>query len=271
MDHSEFWQLMGHTNNPAERESRLEKSREPQVYNFLKVGDCLFRSQLDCFDPATGRVFDVKTRATAGVRYNISKFKDFVSSKRSIISKYTGPWSSYEREYYDMLRSKFLAFSFQLRIGEMDGAFVAYHNTAEMFGFQFVSRDEIDTRVYGSPEVADWSFDASCKLLQNVTGAITKRFPDAPKMYVITSIAQDHLDFYVDPDPDNVADTKTAHRFRLELRRQVNGKELFTTDQLVAWPGDDVSLWSKLTESEASFSEFLALKDLEGNVKQKKK
>jgi len=57
----------------------------------------------------------------------------------------------------------------------MGGAFLAYHNTAEMFGFQFLPRDEIDTRVYGSPQVAEWSFDTSTKLLQEVVGTIMSR------------------------------------------------------------------------------------------------
>lgn len=38
-----------------------------------------------------------------------------------------------------MTRSAFLKYSMQVRIGDMDGIFVAYHNTARIFGFQYIS------------------------------------------------------------------------------------------------------------------------------------
>lgn len=41
--------------------------------------------------------------------------------------------------FYDMSRSAFLKYSMQVRIGDMDGIFVAYHNTARIFGFQYIS------------------------------------------------------------------------------------------------------------------------------------
>jgi hypothetical protein len=31
----------------------------------------------------------------------------------------------------------------------MDGVFVAYHNTARVFGFQYVSLEEMDARLFG--------------------------------------------------------------------------------------------------------------------------
>jgi len=36
----------------------------------------------------------------------------------------------------------------------MDGVFVAYHNTARVFGFQYVSLEEMDARLFG-PDVKD--------------------------------------------------------------------------------------------------------------------
>jgi len=49
-----------------------------------------------------------------------------------------GFYHSFEREYYDMVRSAMLKYSMQVRIGKMDGIFVAYHNTARLFGFQYL-------------------------------------------------------------------------------------------------------------------------------------
>ena len=43
-----------------------------------------------------------------------------------------------------------LATSFQARIGNMDGVLVAYHNTARIFGFQYISLEEMEERLYSS-------------------------------------------------------------------------------------------------------------------------
>ena len=72
---------------------------------------------------------------------------------------------SFEREYYDLIRSAFLKyryenlnlsnqmnsnlFSFQVRIGNMDGVIVAYHNTARMFWLQYIPLQETDEALFG--------------------------------------------------------------------------------------------------------------------------
>ena len=38
--------------------------------------------------------------------------------------------------YFDLIKSAMLKFTMQVRIGMMDGIFVAYHNTDRIFGFQ---------------------------------------------------------------------------------------------------------------------------------------
>lgn len=43
-----------------------------------------------------------------------------------------------------------LKYMFQLKIGNMDGAFIAYHNTREIFGFEYVKKSEMERRVFGS-------------------------------------------------------------------------------------------------------------------------
>ncbi len=40
----------------------------------------------------------------------------------------------------------------------MDGAFVAFHNTREMFGFEYIKSYEIERRVFGSELYADVCF-----------------------------------------------------------------------------------------------------------------
>lgn len=45
-----------------------------------------------------------------------------------------------------MTRSAFIKYNMQVRIGRMAGIFVAYHNTKEMFGFEYISQQEMDMR-----------------------------------------------------------------------------------------------------------------------------
>lgn len=47
----------------------------------------------------------------------------------------------------------------------MDGAFVAYHNTKEIFGFQYIKLQEMERRIFGNHIYADVSFLISTKIL----------------------------------------------------------------------------------------------------------
>jgi len=243
--------------NPTAEQAALRKevSEQAQVYNFLKVGNCLFRSQLDCYDPATDRVFDIKTRATAGIRYNLGSYREHLNNNKSMITRLRGAWSSYEREYYDLVRSKFLPFSFQLAIGQMHGAFMAYHNTQEMFGFQYITLEEINHRVYGSTELANWSFDVTCKLLEKVVDAIDRRYRNHQgALSLLTTIGNDDLDFYIAPmeaDPE-----EPVLHLRLNLRREIKGVTVEAGQPLNVQSPEDVQVWSAITESDVSHAQF---------------
>ena len=50
----------------------------------------------------------------------------------------------------------------------MDGAFVSYHNTQRHFGFEYISTDEINRRVFGSTEFSDAVFMVSSKIMEVV-------------------------------------------------------------------------------------------------------
>lgn len=106
------------------------------------------RSQLDCHDarlPGTG-VFDIKTRACLPIRMDLLNFEE---NSGYLIRSLHGTLESFEREYYDLIRSAFLKYSFQARIGNMDGVFVAYHNTAKVFGFQYIPLEQMEGHLYG--------------------------------------------------------------------------------------------------------------------------
>lgn len=102
---------------------------------------------------------------------------------------------SFEKEYYDLIRAAFLKYkyvcfssvllfsrftgikSFQARIGNMDGMFVAYHNTARMFGFQYIPLEEIDTRLFGANDRGWRVFEKCVKLLEVLVEEIVDCFP----------------------------------------------------------------------------------------------
>lgn len=75
------------------------------------------------------------------------------------ITRVTGIRESFEREFYDMVRSAFLKYIFQVRIGHMAGIFVAYHNTREIFGFEYLDKEDMEECVFGTKAMADTSFN----------------------------------------------------------------------------------------------------------------
>ncbi|KAI0632154.1 Pet127-domain-containing protein [Trametes polyzona] len=147
------------------------------THRYAKFGEFLMRSQLDCRDkslPGTG-VFDLKTRAISAIRHDVRNYLNYVDHR---IETLTGKRDSFEKEYYDMIRSAFLEYSFQARIGNMDGVLVAYHNTARIFGFQYVSLREMDERLFGREGAGSRVFLRCVALMERLYRAIAARFPD---------------------------------------------------------------------------------------------
>ncbi|OLL24260.1 mRNA degradation protein pet127, mitochondrial [Neolecta irregularis DAH-3] len=162
-----------HTLTPSERNER-------EVYHFSTCGDILMRSQLDCYDPRLpgSGIFDLKTRAVIAVRMDIANAEEH-GSGYEIRGNY-GEYESFEREYYDLIRSAFLKYSLQVRIGNMDGIFVAFHNTNRIFGFQYISLEEMDCAIHGSHEhgIGNREFKLSITILEDILQKATKRFPN---------------------------------------------------------------------------------------------
>ncbi|KAI8065385.1 mitochondrial protein Pet127-domain-containing protein [Gilbertella persicaria] len=152
-----------------------EERNQPESYAYGQMGKFLLRSQLDCYDSRLPRgTFDLKTRAAMPVRLDLANYKDYLgySLKRS-----HGLYGSFEREYYDMIRSAFLKYSFQVRIGHMDGILVAYHNTRKIFGFQYISREEMDSRLFGSSKLGDQVFRNALVMFESVLDKATQKYP----------------------------------------------------------------------------------------------
>ena len=87
-----------------------------------------------------------------------------------------------------LLSSKFSQHddSFQARIGNMDGIFLAYHNTAKIFGFQYLPLEVIDSHIFGSSRDTDrlttrvgWRvFNKCVELLEAISEEVVDCFPE---------------------------------------------------------------------------------------------
>ncbi|KAJ2684690.1 hypothetical protein IWW39_004757 [Coemansia spiralis] len=145
-------------------------------YHYVEFDNFVLRSQLDCRDDRLPRkTFDLKTRGSLAVRMDLQNYE--LSKGYQIVSM-KGRLQSFEREYYDMIRSAFLKYNFQTRIGNMDGIFVAYHNTARMFGFQYIPRKEMDRVLFGNEYTGDKAFKAVLILLSKLLRTITDLYPE---------------------------------------------------------------------------------------------
>ncbi|KAG2383528.1 hypothetical protein C9374_004199 [Naegleria lovaniensis] len=191
---------------PEEFEKRFVKKychtdaismNEAEVYRYLRHGSFIVRSQLDCYHPKHG-VFDIKTRAINRIRINMEHYEKFVNSKIKLVK---GINNSYEREFYDMVRSVFVKYSMQARIGDMDGMFLAYHNTRELFGFEYLKLSEIDSYVFGNSYMAERFFTLLLDLLRDVLDRITDRFPNIPLKITFRPLKVEpyFIDIFVEP------------------------------------------------------------------------
>lgn len=156
-----------------------DKRNEAESFHYTTMGDFLMRSQLDAYDPripGTG-MFDLKTRAVVSIRMDARNYQNGLGYE---IRSRHGEFESYEREYYDMIRAAFLKYSLQVRMGRMDGVFVAFHNTERVFGFQYISLSEMDFALHGQDEltIGDSEFKLSLELLNRVLDRATAKFPE---------------------------------------------------------------------------------------------
>ena len=170
-----------YTLTEQEQQELLGSSRS---YRLRRFGDMFVRSQIDCESISENGeyfVFEIKTRALAPLRYDVKNISAYLDYK---VDQRTGLHSSYEREYFDLIRSILIKYFFQLKIGRMDGAFIAYHNTREIFGYEYLKVDEIEKRLFSSPEFSDMILKICVYLLQDILDEVTSMFPDDPLIKV---------------------------------------------------------------------------------------
>ena len=183
-DRTEFERYRRSTGSAVPGED--ESSR---CYHYSKLGNFLMRSQLDAYDPrlpGTG-IFDLKTRAVVSIRMNHHEYE---SGKGYQIRYDHGEWESYEREYYDMTRATMLKYSLQVRMGRMDGIFVAYHNIDRIFGFQYLPLTDMDNVLHGQKDtcLGDQEFKMSVSLLDELMQKAATAFPEQVRPYLCASL-----------------------------------------------------------------------------------
>ncbi|KAL8791480.1 MAG: hypothetical protein Q9213_000097 [Squamulea squamosa] len=213
----------------------VEEQNAPESYHYSTMCDFIMRSQLDAHDPrlpGTG-MFDLKTRAVVSVRMDASHPKEGAGYQ---IKSRQGAWESFEREYFDMIRSAFLKYSLQVRMGRMDGIFVAFHNTDRIFGFQYISLSEMDSTLHGQWDtcLGDQEFKLSIALLNDILNRATKKYPETSlRLHFETREAQTPF-MYIFAEPvteDQITAIQTANDAKIqEFEQEIFGKKGDVTD-----------------------------------------
>eukprot|EP00189_Rhodosorus_marinus_P001102 CAMPEP_0113957370 /NCGR_PEP_ID=MMETSP0011_2-20120614/2738_1 /TAXON_ID=101924 /ORGANISM="Rhodosorus marinus" /LENGTH=626 /DNA_ID=CAMNT_0000967937 /DNA_START=164 /DNA_END=2044 /DNA_ORIENTATION=- /assembly_acc=CAM_ASM_000156 len=167
-------------------------SPHPTFHNYSRFEKLLIRSQVDGQRQGSRGIelFDIKSRAVAPTRYHLTRYKQFANYK---IQYPRGVTRSYELEFYDMVRSVFMKYAFQLRLGGMSGAFVCFHNTREMLGFEYIRLQEIEQYVFGSSHWAEKAFGFTLSLYQVIMETAVNAFSEYPrgKLRIVMRISDD--------------------------------------------------------------------------------
>lgn len=226
------------------REVTEEERNAPEAYQYTTMGDFLMRSQLDAHDPrlpGTG-MFDIKTRAIASIRMSTRDYKPMLGYE---IHSEKGQWESYEREYYDMLRSTMLKYMLQARMGRMDGIFLTYHNVERIFGFQYLPIPEIDNAMHGQTDrcLGDQEFKMSLHLLNKVMDQATAKFPEKSLRFHFETRASPVTALYIFAEPmeeEQIDKIQATSKAKIaEFERRMMGIE---TDEETSTAEEDAPL-----------------------------
>lgn len=237
-------------------------SEDLDGYAHSLAGDLLMRSQLDCYDPRLPRrSFDLKTRATLPIRMNIANYKAHLDYR---ILCNQGLFYSFEREFFDMCRSALLKYNFQVRIGNMDGIFVAFHNTAEIFGFQYLGRDMMDEYLFGNCATGDAAFLLITQLYNELLALITPQYGDKEIIRLTFSISKtgSKLTIFAESIPEVEGRTlaPNASHFRQYTLTAYSSVNSIRTDNVLLNPigGDTWRLYYTLSEVAPDLGEFMS-------------
>ncbi|PVI07578.1 Pet127-domain-containing protein, partial [Periconia macrospinosa] len=213
------------------RKSNPEKAPEElggRCFHYSSQGNFLMRSQLDAVDPRLpgSGVFDLKTRAVVSIRMDHQQYEKGSGYQ---LRYDHGQWESFEREFYDMTRATMLKYSLQVRMGRMDGIFVAYHNIERIFGFQYLSLPDLDLVLHGQSDtcLGDQEFKFSIHLLDEALQKAIEKFPEQTlRLHFLTKSGKSEFMYiFAEPVTDAQADEIQATNKALteQFEREVVG------------------------------------------------
>ncbi|KAJ5753730.1 uncharacterized protein N7511_007883 [Penicillium nucicola] len=236
-----------------------EEEAVPESYHYTTLGKFLMRSQLDAYDPrlpGTG-MYDLKTRAVVSIRMDAANHEKGVGYE---LKGRFGTWESYEREYFDMMRAAFLKYSLQVRVGRMDGIFVAYHNIERIFGFQYVSLPEMDQSLHGQLDttLGDTEFKISLTLWEKIMDKATAKFPKQSLRFHFETREAVNPFMYIFAQPvtdEQIHAIQTRNSAEIEaLQNKLLG--LGNPEDGVAEPGENQELRTSKPEDQESTEEY---------------
>lgn len=248
------------THSKSEFESMLKGALKPfvpkvdETYNYLQTSNFLLRSQLDCHDPRLPKKsFDLKTRATLPIRMDVNNYRNYLTYR---LHRPYGLYESFEREFFDLCRSALLKYNFQVRIGDMDGIMIAYHNTAEIFGFQYLTRSEMDEILYGNTSTGDSVFKMVLKLYDHVLESIVNLYKADEAIKLTFSLNKDATKLTIfSESEDETTNEKSFNQFVLSVSNFING---FRSEDITLDPSglDDWRLDSTLQQVKPNLAEY---------------
>lgn len=158
------------------------------------------------------------------IRMDISNYRDYLTYK---LHRPLGLYESFEREFFDLCRSALLKYNFQVRIGDMDGIMIAYHNTSEIFGFQYLSRAEMDEVLYGNVATGDAVFKVILKLYDHVLESIVDLYRSDEPIKLTFALNKDgsKLTVFAESEDEAVVNSgeKIFNQFVLTVSNFING------------------------------------------------
>ena len=66
----------------------------------------------------------------------------------------------------------------------MHGAFISYHNTQKIYGFEYITLSDIERRIFGNCNFSNIIFKASLKMLEETLEYILRDFGNEEKLYI---------------------------------------------------------------------------------------
>ncbi|GAA6014895.1 hypothetical protein JCM10207_002215 [Rhodosporidiobolus poonsookiae] len=214
----EFQRFLTTSSDPA-----LSEADQRQAYHYALTDHLVLRSQLDAHNPhLPNKTFDLKTRGTVAIRQDRLNYEE---SAGYTIDKLRGHWESFEREYYDLIRSAFLKYQFQARIGHMDGVLVAYHSTTRFYGFQYVPIAEMDEALFGTSAMGDQAFKLALGMLEKVLQEAAACYPgESVNVTWAADTEEDVLRVFVTPQKE-VEALKQAKKDAVAAKEEAEGSE----------------------------------------------